>query len=56
MVGDGDTDVACGQRAGCLMALITYPHTAYKRAGIIQPDLICAHLPDFVAQLGIRAR
>lgn len=51
MVGDCDTDVECGQRAGCKTALITYPHTAYKREGVIQPNLTCADLPDFVAQL-----
>ncbi|MCL4255398.1 MAG: HAD-IIIA family hydrolase [Anaerolineae bacterium] len=51
MVGDCDTDVECGQRAGCKTALITYPHTAYKREGVIQPNLTCADLPDFVMRL-----
>jgi len=51
MVGDCDTDVECGQQAGCRTALITYPYTAYKRQGKIVPDLICADFPDFVSQL-----
>jgi len=50
MVGDCDTDVECGQRAGCKTGLILYPHTAYKREGKIRPDVVCADLPDFVRQ------
>jgi D-glycero-D-manno-heptose 1,7-bisphosphate phosphatase len=52
MVGDCDTDVECGKRVGCHTALITYPHTAYKRTdNALNPDLTCTDLADFVHQL-----
>ena len=50
MAGDRDTDVECGQRAGCRTALIRYRHSLDKQ-GRSQPDLTCDDLPDFVRRL-----
>jgi histidinol-phosphate phosphatase family protein len=50
MVGDQDTDLACGRAAGCKVALIEYPHSANKR-GTITPDLRCHDLDEFVSHL-----
>jgi D-glycero-D-manno-heptose 1,7-bisphosphate phosphatase len=47
MVGDRDTDIQCGQAAGCLTALITTSADTAKR-GQSQPDLICDTLTDVV--------
>jgi D-glycero-D-manno-heptose 1,7-bisphosphate phosphatase len=49
-VGDRDTDIQCGQRAGTRTALIRYPLSRDKQ-GTSKPDLICKDLPDFVRQL-----
>lgn len=38
MVGDQDSDLACGRNAGTRVALIPNPHSAHKR-GAIEPDL-----------------
>jgi D-glycero-D-manno-heptose 1,7-bisphosphate phosphatase len=38
MIGDQDSDLACGRAAGCRVALIENPHSANKR-GAIEPDL-----------------
>jgi D-glycero-D-manno-heptose 1,7-bisphosphate phosphatase len=43
MVGDQDTDLACGRAAGCRVALIEHPGSANKR-GTVEPDLRCADL------------
>ena len=53
MAGDRDSDIFCGQRAGCKTAQIAYIHSAPKR-GQSQPDWQCADLPDFVRQLVMR--
>lgn len=38
MIGDQDSDLACGRAAGCKVALIENPRTADKR-GEVEPDL-----------------
>lgn len=38
MVGDQDSDLACGRAAGCRVALIEHPRSAHKR-GAVEPDL-----------------
>lgn len=50
MIGDRDTDIACGQRSGTHTALIRYPRSLHKQ-GSTQPDLICNNLVDFAYQL-----
>jgi D-glycero-D-manno-heptose 1,7-bisphosphate phosphatase len=51
MLGDTDTDVAAGLRAGCRTVLIEHPDSAHKRTGLVSPDLVSANLADGVAQL-----
>jgi D-glycero-D-manno-heptose 1,7-bisphosphate phosphatase len=50
MIGDRDTDIQCGQAAGCSTALITTSADAAKR-GQSQPDLICDTLTHVVNTL-----
>lgn len=38
MVGDQDTDLACGRAAGTRVALIANPNSAHKRGGV-EPDV-----------------
>lgn len=47
MVGDQDTDLACGRAAGCRVALIEHAGSAHKR-GAIEPDLHVADLDELV--------
>ncbi len=47
MVGDRDTDVECGQRAGCKTALVTYEYSKEKQ-GNSKPNMVCADFPTFV--------
>ena len=47
MVGDQDTDLACGRAAGCRVALIEHPGSAEKR-GTIEPDLRVGDLRELV--------
>lgn len=50
MVGDRDTDIQCGQAAGCKTALITTSADAAKR-GRSQPDILCDTLTHVVDTL-----
>lgn len=50
-VGDVDTDVECGKRAGSKTALLEYEHSGSKR-GAQQADLVCRDLDHFVQSLG----
>src|SRR2546430_7867619 len=50
-VGDADTDIECGHRAGCRTAIVEYEHSKHRRAGR-RADLICSDLVDFVRALG----
>lgn len=49
-VGDADTDIECGRRAGCRTALIEYEHSKSKR-GSQRPDWVCGDLGEFVRKL-----
>ncbi len=49
-VGDADSDVECGRRAGCRTALLEYPHSSNRR-GALRPDLTCSDLGHFVLAL-----
>lgn len=50
MVGDQDSDLACGQAAGCRVVLIEHPGSGHKRGGI-EPDLRCSDLNEMVDAL-----
>jgi len=50
MVGDRDTDIQCGQAAGCMTALITTSADSAKRDQS-QPDLVCDTLTHVVDTL-----
>ena len=50
MVGDQDTDVETGRRAGVQTAVLSYEQSAPKR-GSVKPDLLCADLADFVRKV-----
>jgi len=49
-VGDVDTDIECGRRAGTHTALLEYPHSRSKR-GAQRPDWVCRDLDHFVQKL-----
>lgn len=49
-VGDVDTDIECGRRAGTRAALLEYPHSSSRR-GAQKPDLVCRDLGHFVRLL-----
>ena len=50
MVGDQDSDLACGRAAGCRVALIEHPGSAHKR-GSIEPDLKCESLEELASAI-----
>jgi phosphoglycolate phosphatase-like HAD superfamily hydrolase len=51
MLGDSDSDVIAGQRAGCRTALIENRESAHKRRGEVRPDLYAPDLANAVAQV-----
>jgi len=50
-VGDQETDIECGRRAGCRTVMIANPLSAPKRSGREKPTLTAENLPDAVARL-----
>jgi D-glycero-D-manno-heptose 1,7-bisphosphate phosphatase len=50
MVGDRDTDIDCGQKAGCKTVLITYKHSNNKQ-GKSKPNIVCPNFSAFVQYL-----
>lgn len=50
MIGDRDTDIQCGQSAGCFTALLTGSADSAKR-GHSQPDITSNHFTDIVMTL-----
>lgn len=52
MIGDQDSDLACGRNAGCRVALLEHPMSANKR-GALAPDLRCSDLSDFLDRIGV---
>jgi D-glycero-D-manno-heptose 1,7-bisphosphate phosphatase len=53
MVGDRDSDIACGQRAGTHTALIRYP-LSRTHWGKAAPELDCTNLAHFVERLSVQ--
>lgn len=51
MIGDQDTDIQCGRRAGCRTVGIINPHSAHRRLGVEVPTLTANDLPDAVEKL-----
>lgn len=51
MIGDQDTDVQCGQNAGCRTILVAHPRSAKRRSGRATPTLQATDLTDAVVQL-----
>jgi len=51
MIGDQDTDVLCGQNAGCRTILVAHPLSTKRRAGRATPTLHANDLPHAVEQL-----
>ena len=50
MIGDQDSDLACGRAAGCKVALLENPRSANKR-GEVEPDLIVRSLIELAGNL-----
>jgi D-glycero-D-manno-heptose 1,7-bisphosphate phosphatase len=50
MVGDQDSDLACGRAAGCRVALIEHAGSAHKR-GSVEPDLKCESLEELASRI-----
>lgn len=50
MVGDQDSDLACGRAAGCKVALLEHRGSAHKR-GAIEPDLRVGSLEELARAL-----
>lgn len=50
MIGDQDSDLACGRAAGCRVALIEHRGSEHKR-GSIEPDLRVNDLAEFAQTL-----
>ena len=53
MIGDQDSDLACGRNAGCKVALIENERSADKR-GEVEPDLRVGSLAELVQYFGGR--
>jgi D-glycero-D-manno-heptose 1,7-bisphosphate phosphatase len=51
MVGDQESDVECGRRAGCRTILIENPHSSSRRPGVETPTLLAADLWDAADKL-----
>ncbi|HYG75998.1 MAG TPA: HAD family hydrolase [Planctomycetota bacterium] len=51
MIGDQETDVECGRRAGCRTILVENPLSAKLRPGIEKPTLTARDLADAVSKL-----
>jgi D-glycero-D-manno-heptose 1,7-bisphosphate phosphatase len=50
MVGDQDSDLACGRAAGCKVALLQHPGSEHKRGGI-EPDVRVENLEELARHL-----
>jgi D-glycero-D-manno-heptose 1,7-bisphosphate phosphatase len=51
MVGDADTDVIAGRRAGTMTALLEHPRTPHRRPGGEHPDVRSRDLLEFARRL-----
>ncbi len=54
MLGDRDSDIECGQRAGCRTILINHPHSQ-RYQGTRQPDFTTRDVAEAVAVILARA-
>ena len=54
MIGDRDSDVECGQRAGCRTIRVAHPRVGDK-AGTSDPDYIAADLAEAVERILVSA-
>lgn len=52
MVGDSDTDVETGRRAGCRTILVEHPGTGHRRRGSELPTLTAPDLPAAASLIG----
>jgi len=50
MVGDSDTDVIAGARAGCRTALVEHPGSPHRRGGELEPTCRGASLHDIATR------
>ena len=44
MIGDTDSDVVAGRRAGCQTLLIQHRESGHKRSGDVRPDAVARDL------------
>ncbi|HLX63517.1 MAG TPA: HAD family hydrolase [Planctomycetota bacterium] len=51
MIGDQDTDVQCGRRAGCRTVAVANPLSAHRRPGAEKPTLTARDLADAVEKI-----
>ena len=51
MVGDQDSDVECGRRAGCRTVAVANPFSAQRRPGAEEPTLVAFDLADAAAKI-----
>ena len=51
MIGDQESDIECGRRAGCRTVLIANPHSHARRPGKESATLNAANLPEAVEKL-----
>jgi D-glycero-D-manno-heptose 1,7-bisphosphate phosphatase len=56
MIGDQDSDIECGRRAGCRTISVANPLSRDKRPGVERPTLNARDLPDAVMQLLAHSR
>ena len=51
MIGDTDTDIEAGRRAGCRTVLVEHAHSRHKRAGAAAPDVVASDLGEAAAAI-----
>lgn len=51
MIGDTDSDIEAGRRAGCHTLLVLHPDSVHKRAGTGPADLVADSLGEGIAML-----
>jgi D-glycero-D-manno-heptose 1,7-bisphosphate phosphatase len=51
MIGDQDSDVECGRRAGCRTVAVANPFSAHRRPGVEKSTLAARDLADAVRQI-----
>ncbi|MDA0182379.1 HAD family hydrolase [Solirubrobacter phytolaccae] len=51
IVGDSDSDVGAGERAGVRTALVEHPGSAHRRSDLVAPDVRAADLAEAAAAI-----